>query len=972
MRYLRKIIVGLIVFLALVGLAGFFIAPPIIKPVILKKISATLHREVLIEKLTINPYALSLTIRGFNLKEKESSSTFVSFEEFYVNIEGLASLFQRAVVLKEVRLTKPYVKISRNANGSYNFSDMIPKEDPVSEEEKKPLKFSVNNIQLVGGSVDFSDGPNKTTHTIRDMNLAIPFVSNLDHHLKNYIEPRFSAMINGHPFQLAGTSRVFDESRETAFDIAINDMDIPYYLNYIPLRRDFKLTSARLDSTINIAFVINQNAKPSIKFSGDITLKNLALDDRKNKKMVRLPALNITVKSAEPLVSAFHFAQIVLQGPELSLQRNQQGDINLTQIFAQKKQQGEKQTKKKDESSLKLRIDMFKIEAAKIIYTDYLPSEPAKITADKINLALENFSMEKGTLGNLSLSLILDKKGAISVKGPVGIVPLNSDLKIDFKNLGIRSFQPYFADKVRINVTRGTISAAGNLNLFPDGKGKTGIKYKGNLLFSDLATVDRAHLNHFVTWKSFFLDQLHAGYNPLFLHIKNVALTDFYTRIIINPDGTLNVQDAFGGDKKETGKEAVLKEPEAVKKAPPAKQEDLFGNVKIGKITLQGGTVDFSDRHIQPNYFAKMFNMTGNVTELSSEEISRATVELRGNLGRGSPVEIAGKINPLAKDRFADIKLHFKDIELSPVTPYSSKYVGHPIVKGKLNFDIRYLIEGRKLDAKHNIFIDQLTFGDKVDSPDAIKAPVTLAVSLLKDRNGHINLDIPVSGSLDDPKFSVWPIVWQIIGNLIMKALTAPFALLASLSGGEELSFVEFDYGNAAISEGNRKKIDTLAKALYEKPNVKMDIVGHVDPVKDAEGLKRFEFDRKLKAQKQKVMMKEGSPSIPLRQILIQPQDYGKYLAMAYESADFPKPRNAIGFPKKLPPQEMEKLLLAYIQVSDGDLRQLAYRRTTNVKDLILKTGLVTPDRIFILEPKSISPEKKEKMKDSRVDFILK
>lgn len=971
MRHLRKIIVGLIVFLALVGLAGFFIVPPIIKPVIIKKLSEALHREVLIEKLTINPYALSITIRGFNLKEKENSSTFVSFEEFYVNVEGLSSLFRRAVIMKEVQLTRPYVRISRNGDGSYNFSDMIPKEAPVSEEEKKPLLFSINNIQIFSGSLDFRDGPNKTTHTIKDMNLAIPFASNLDHYLKNYIEPRFSATINGHTFQLAGKSRVFDESRETSFDIAIQDLDIPYYLNYIPLHHDFKLTSARLDAMINMAFIVNKNAKPSIKFIGDITLKNLALDDRKNKKIVRLPALNIAVKSAEPLAPAFHFGQILLQGPELALQRNKQGDINLTQIFLQKKQAKKTQTKKKEKSPLKLRVDMFKIEAAKIIYTDYLPSDPATISADKVNFRMENFSTEKETLGNLNLSLILDKKGAISVTGPVGIDPLKSDLKINVKHLGIRAFQPYFADKVRIDVTRGSISASGNLSLFQDGKGKPGIKYKGNILFSDLATVDRSHLNHFVTWKSFFLDQLHAGYNPLFLHIKNVSLTDFYTRIIINPDGTLNVQDAFGEDKEE--KETAKKEPQAAKKTPPSKQEDLFGNVKIGKVTLQCGTIDFVDRHIKPNYFAKMFNMTGSVTGLSSEEISRATVELRGNLGRGSPVEIMGKINPLVKDRFADIKLHFKDIELSPVTPYSSKYVGHPIVKGKLNFDIQYLVEGRKLDAKHKIFIDQLTFGDKVDSPDAIKAPVTLAVSLLKDRNGQINLDIPVSGSLDDPEFSVWPIVWQIIGNLITKAITAPFALLASLAGGgEELSFVEFDDGDAAITESNRRKIDTLAKALYEKPNVKMDIVGHVDMVKDAEGLKRFEFDRKLKAQKLKVMMKEGSPSIPLRQILIQPKEYEKYLAMAYESENFPKPRNAIGYPKKLPPQEMEKLLLAYIQVSDGDLRLLAYRRTANVKDLILKSGLVTPDRIFILEPKSISPEKKEKMKDSRVDFILK
>lgn len=976
MRHLRNILAGLIVFLAFVGIAGFFIVPPIIKPVIIKKLSEALHREVIIEKVTLNPYALSVAIRGFTLKEEERSSPFVSFEELYINVEGLPSLLQRAIILKEVKLIRPYVKISRGADGLYNFSNMLPKEEPVQKEEKKPLMFSINNIQVVSGSVDFWDGPNKTTHTLQEMNLAIPFISNLDYHLKNYIEPRFSAKINGNPYRLVGKSRVFHESRETSFDIAINDLDIPFYLNYIPLQNYFKLISARLDTNINMAFIMNKNDKPSIKLIGDITLKKLAIDDRQNKKILRLPALNITVKSAEPLVPAFHFGKISIQAPELVIMRNKNGDLNLMQIFPQKKQVKKEPAKKKEEPTLKLRVDEFKIEAANIIYRDFLPSDPATISADNVNVRAENFSTEKGNQGNLNLSLIVDKKGTISVMGPVEIDPLNSNLTINVKNLGVRAFQPYFADKVKINVTRGSISTVGNLRLSQDNKGALRIKYSGKVLFSDLATVDQSHLNDFVTWKSLFLGQLQAGYNPFFVHINNLSLTDFYTRIIINPDGTSNVQNAFGDDKKK--KDVTVsrekEKPEAAEeKAQPAKPEELFRDVKIGKVTLQGGTIDFMDRYIKPNYSAKMFNMSGSLTGLSSEEISRATMELRGNLDRGSPVEIMGKINPLTKDRFADINLHFKDIELSPVTPYANKYVGHPIIKGKLNFDIKYLVEGRMLDARHKIFIDQLTLGDKVDSPDAIRAPVTLAVSLLKDRNGHINLDIPVSGSLDDPQFSVWPIVWQIIGNLLTKALTAPFALLASLAGGgEELRFVEFDYGDADVTESKRQKINTLAKALYEKPNVKMDIVGNVDMIKDKEGLKRSEFARKIKAQKLNVMINKGSPPIPLKQIQIQPKEYEKYLVMAYESEDFPKPRSVVGLPKKLPPQEMEKLMMANIQVSDGDLRLLAYQRAANVKELILKSGSITPDRIFILEPRSISPAKKEKLKDSRVDFILK
>jgi len=187
------------------------------------------------------------------------------------------------------------------------------------------------------------------------------------------------------------------------------------------------------------------------------------------------------------------------------------------------------------------------------------------------------------------------------------------------------------------------------------------------------------------------------------------------------------------------------------------------------------------------------------------EEISRAKVDLKGNLGRGSPIDIKGTINPLAKDRYVDMNVSFKDIELSPATPYAIRYLGYTIEKGKLTFDVKYLIEGNKLTAQNKFFFDQLTFGEKVESPDAIKLPVTTAVSLLKDRNGQINLDVPLSGSLDDPKFSVWPIIWQVIVNLITKAVTAPFALLGSLFG-EAKSSVTWNLIPEARHHGGRRE----------------------------------------------------------------------------------------------------------------------------------------------------------------------
>jgi hypothetical protein len=363
----------------------------------------------------------------------------------------------------------------------------------------------------------------------------------------------------------------------------------------------------------------------------------------------------------------------------------------------------------------------------------------------------------------------------------------------------------------------------------------------------------------------------------------------------------------------------------------------------------------------------------GRVSGLSAEQNTTADVELRGKINDYAPLEITGKINPLRDDLFVDLKARIDDLDLSPATPYSDKYAGYAIEKGKLSLDVKYSISKGKLDSQNNIFIDQFTFGDKVESPQATNLPVKLAVALLKDRKGEIKLDLPVTGSLDDPKFSVWHVIVHILVNLIAKAATSPFALLGAVfGGGEELSYIEFDYGSTVITEPNLKKLDTVSRALQDRPSLKLDIEGRVDPENDREGLKQLLFNRKIKVQKLNEMVKKGQPAVPVDEVKIDPPEYDKYLKMAYKAEKFPKPKNFLGMAKDIPAPEMEKLMLTHTEVREEDLRPLASQRAMKVKDVILKSGKVEPERVFILEPKSLAPEKKEKIRASRVDFTLK
>ncbi|PKN70040.1 MAG: hypothetical protein CVU54_08400 [Deltaproteobacteria bacterium HGW-Deltaproteobacteria-12] len=979
----KKILISIIAIFAFIGIIGFFILPAVIKPIAVEKLAALLHRQVTIEKISINPYALSVIIRGFKISNPApSTSPFVAFDELYLNLHGAFSLFQRKLIMEEIKLTKPYIGVVRADDGTYNFADLLPKEEKKPADSEQPFYFSLNNIQIAGGSIDFRDNANKTNHTVRDMNLAVPVISNIEHYIKNYVEPRFSANINGHSFELTGKTKPLHDSRETVFDVAISDLDIPFYWKYVPVKMNFKLKSARLDTKLKINFIMSKDKQPVINISGDVALRKIVLDDLKNNKILRLPELNCAIASAEPLNSDIHLARLSFRDIELAVKRNKDGQLNLLNLVAEQTKEKKKQNQAADKRAdpqkkpLKIVIDELELTASNLTFTDDTPAKKAFIRIAPLRLKAKNLSTVKAAKGDLDLSLIVDKKGEVAVKGQFGLEPLVGDLNVDVKNIAIRTFQSYYTDLVKVNVQQGTVSTAGRFSLSGDEKGAPRIKYAGKLYISNLAVADESHANDFLSWKQLYFAGVEVGHNPFFINIKGISLADFYVRIIVNADSTLNLQNIFsGGEKKEAGGEitaqsAGKKEEEEKQKV---KHDDKTDNIKIGTVTFQGGTIDFTDRLIKPNYSVRMLNMAGFVKGLSTTEISRADVNLKGNLGYGSPVEITGKINPLIKDLFADVKFEFRDIELSPVTPYSSKYLGHPITKGKLTFTVEYLVDKRKLDAKNKILIDQLTLGDKVASPDAIKAPVGLAVSLLTDRNGQINLDIPVSGSLDDPKFSVWPIVWQVIVNLITKALTSPFALLTALTGGgEELSFIEFDYGSPEISAANLQKISALTKALQQRPQLKIDISGYVDPENDREGLKKAEFDRKLKAQKIKEAAAKGEEAMPIGQISIKPEEYEKYLTLAYNAEKFAKPQTAVGLPKKLPKEEMEKLMMTNMNVTDSDLRQLAARRAENIKELLLQSGEAKSAQIFIVEPKTLAAEKKEKVKLSRVDFKLK
>lgn len=615
-------------------------------------------------------------------------------------------------------------------------------------------------------------------------------------------------------------------------------------------------------------------------------------------------------------------------------------------------------------------VNEIAIERYQLALKDSAAPESVHLDAHNIKLRLGALSTVKNRQAKIFLSCGIGKKGSLSSNGTIKLNPFGTRLNVQLKDFDISPLQSYVGEKVKLRVTKGLFSTSGNLSLESSRDGKYVPSYSGEAYLRKFATIDDLNGDDFLKWESLALNGMDLRLSPTYVAVKQVSLTDFYSRITINPDGSLLPIEIVTS-------ENASPEPQKKPDRPGPGLEQTAGKepkprIKIQTVTLQGGRIDFKDRHIKPNYAAKLDEVSGKISGLSSEETIFADVDLFAKLDNYAPLEITGKINPLRDDLFVDLKASFKNMELGPLTPYSGRYLGYTIEKGKLSFTLQYQIVKKKLDSQNNIYFDQLTLGEQVESPDATKLPVRLAIALLKDRQGKIDLNIPVSGTLDDPQFSVGRIIIKIIVNLITKAATAPFALLGAIfGGGEELSYIEFDYGAHDLTQANAAKLDKLATALYGRPNLKLDIEGYVDRDKDKEGLRQLFFKRKIKARKLQDMIKKGTPALLVDEVSIWPEEYKTYLKKAYSKEKFPKPRNIIGLEKDLPPSEMEKLMLAHTEISDDDLRQLTSLRTQEVQSHILKSGKVEPERIFLIEAPTLAPKEKEKLRKSRVDFRL-
>jgi uncharacterized protein involved in outer membrane biogenesis len=676
-------------------------------------------------------------------------------------------------------------------------------------------------------------------------------------------------------------------------------------------------------------------------------------------------------------------ASAKLQRPQVHLERVANGIWNLMRLAGPTPLAESERAlvRAAAEATWQFRLDDFALDDGRVRLVDAAPAplregaapETVRLSIDKLRLAMQGLQLRGDRLVStpklqLSARIADDheadasaKPGLVEWRGRFGLQPLLVAGKARVERFPAHAVQAYVPHELGVSLRRADVGFQGDVSLQQTDASGLGVDASGDVLLADL--ILDAHRNgpappasagdpELLSWQSFAINGMRVAIRPnaaAKIVIRDATLSDFFARLVLTEEGRLNLREIAPPAEPAASGAASS----AVGSAAPAAARSLPFELDLGGLRLAGGRVDYSDRFVKPNYSAALTELSGSLGAFRTGSGEPATLQLSGRVAGTGLLEIGGKLRPGAVPRELDITAKATDLELAPLSTYAEKYAGYAIERGKLSVDVHYRIDSDgKLNASHQLVLNQLTFGERVESPTATKLPVLLAVALLKDRNGVIDINLPVSGTLEDPQFSVGPIIWKVILNLFAKALTAPFTLLSG-GGGPDLSMVAFEPGTSLPTGEGSAALDKVAKALTDRPALKMTVVGEADADAEREAYQRAVVEQRLLQERRREQLRaSGAAPAPDATRTLAPADRARLVKEVYRQTDLPdRPRNLLRMPSDIPADEMEALLRKHVDVSPEAMRELALQRGLAVRGALIAKGLAS-DRLFLGDPR--------------------
>jgi hypothetical protein len=950
---LKKVLLALGIGLVLYAALGFLLAPRLVRSALLANLGKVFVTRPTLEKVRVNPFALSLTLKGFSVPDGRGK-TALAFDKLYLRF-SLLSPFYRAWTLDELRLEKPSVGLAILEDRSLNLLRMLKPQPAPADTGGEPPALLVRRLQLIDGNATFEDLSRTPAlqkalipiqvqltdfSTRRDSRNAYSLQASTDGGEQLAWSGRFTTL----PFTSQGELRVSRLRAATVEDFL--DDALPFVL-------------ARGAIDFSAAYLLDAGKVPAeLELSNmAVEARDLALVDRASGEEA-LAADSVVARGGAVRASQLEadLGTVAVGGARVTVWMDSTGVTNFQRWAEVPADTGPPWVAS---------IPTVTMSRTSVEYQDRRLDPPAVFRMSDGRAEAKGFSTRPGTSVPFSVACSLGTTGRAEARGTLVPSTPSADLELDARRFDLRQIEPYVQVFARLDIRGGTADAKGRLRFNAFGPKGPLLRFAGNASSSGFGAVDQKVQSDFLSWKRLDLKGLQYDFLPSRVALREVVATQAYARVVVAPDLTSNVQ-------------ALMVPPDSLPAAfrPSPDAPDTMA-AAIDLVRVVDCSMYFADLSLRPNFATGIQGLNGTITELSSAQGAHAAIGVEGNVGPQSPVIISGTINPLNSRGKTDVGMKFGNIELTTFTPYSGKFMGYPIEKGKLDLDLRYVIEDRELRGENKILVRQLTLGDKNESPDATKLPVKFAIALLKDRNGDINLDLPVRGNLDDPKFSIWGVVLKIFLGLITKAVTSPFALFGAIFGGEAESSpaIRFAYGSADLDTTEARKLDALQKGLADRPALKLEVEETGEVRGDSLGLAAQRYEALLRtAARADDAAKPPDPAVVAAAAEMtppgfEPARYAQLVTRAY-GARFGKPPSVEGPRRKTAKGAapdpatvateakrlalMDARLRSSVAVEPDELRRLRVERAQRVQGYLLRDTTIAPERVFIVADKGM------------------
>ncbi|MBA2931717.1 MULTISPECIES: DUF748 domain-containing protein [Pseudomonas] len=946
---------ALLTALALYSLLGFLILPGIALRVANQQLAHYATVPARLERIELNPFSLEVTAWG--LKIGEPGKEQVGFERLYANLQ-IDSLWTRALHLADVQMDQPKTELLFDKSGQLNLAQLfkLPASEPSpADPNAKPFPLRIDSIKLAGGYVHFQD--------LRPSE-PIEFLYNkLDFELKNLSTlPEDNADMTlvaagpeGGQIDWKGNFSLVPITSEGTLKVTDGKMKAwwPYVRDALPLVLEDGVLNFSTDYKFSLAKETELNLTNTAASIAPFALK--APDGRPLVRLERLDVSETTVDLAKQQVVV---GKIRSNKLETWAAREADGQLDWQKLFAS---QPSKPAKAPEPATAPATADSPKPAPTapskpwQVLLKDvqlrnyqvHLADRQAKpavaLELGPLNVDVQNFDSLNQSPFNLKVDSGLGKQGKIQATGVVNLNPVSAKLKVTTKDIDLRVAQSYISPFIRLELRSGMLGSDLDVNL--KSTEPLALQITGRAQVDQLHTLDTLKTRDFLKWQRLVVEGLNYQHGDS-LSIDKVNLLQPYARFMINDDRTTNVDDLLIPQPADSGAKSAPK---------PAASKDKPLGIRIGQIAINDGSANFADFSLTPNFATAIQQLNGQIGTIDSRQAKPASVDIKGKVDRYAPVTIKGSVNPFDPMAALDIATSFKRVELTTLTPYSGKFAGFRIRKGRLNLDLHYVITKGQLKAENKVVVEQLQLGEKVDSADAVDLPIRLAIALLKDTDGKISIELPVTGDLNNPQFSVMPIVWQTLRNLVVRAATAPFKFIGGLvtgGGAEDLSNVSFAAGSSELNKDAESALNTLAKALKERPALRLEIEGTAAASSDGPFLAAQRLEREYQYNYYKILQRRGD-KVPAQASLLEVPESEKapLLEGIYRIRV-----------KQQPPAEWKDLsrddrtaklrdgVIKFWSNSDVLLRQLGQDRASTIKDYLVDKGQLEDDRVYFID----------------------